>query len=169
MKQGFTREEAERMVETYSDLILRLSCTWLRSTQDAEDVCQTVFLKVLESGRAFDSPAHEKAFLIRTAINVCKDELKAARRRNVNLDACAEQAAPEQTGGEVRDAVAALDEKYRAVVYLHYYEGYTAREIASMLRVPTPTITTRLRRARALLGDMLEGEHYETGTVSQRT
>lgn len=156
--QPYNREQTERLVETYADMLLRLSYTWLGSAHDAEDICQTVFLKVIESGRTFDSPAHEKAFLIRAAINACKDERKAARRRSVPLDACAEQPAPEHDAdSEVRDAVAALDEKYRIVIYLHYYEGYTAREIASMLRVPTPTVTTRLRRARALLGGMLEG------------
>lgn len=153
----YTRQQAERLVETYADMILRLCHTWLRSTHDAEDICQTVFLKVLESGRIFDSPAHEKAFLIRAAVNACKDELKAARRRNVGLDVCAEQPAPEPDRGELAEAIAALDEKYRIVIYLHYYEGYTAREIAAILRVPTPTVTTRLRRARALLGELLEG------------
>ena len=153
----YTREEAARLVETYGDMILRLCHAWLRSPHDAEDICQTVFLKVLESGRTFESPAHEKAFLTRAAVNACKDELKAARRRNVALDACAEQAAPAPNRGELTEAVAALDEKYRIVIYLHYYEGYTAREIASILRVPVPTVTTRLRRARAQLGELLEG------------
>ena len=153
----YTREEAARLVETYADMILRLCHAWLRSPHDAEDICQTVFLKVLESGRTFESPAHEKAFLIRAAVNACKDELKAARRRNVALDACAEQAASAPNRGELAEAVAALDEKYRIVIHLHYYEGYTAREIASILRVPVPTVTTRLRRARAQLGKLLEG------------
>ena len=163
----YTREQAERLVETYADMILRLCYTWLRSTHDAEDVCQTVFLKILESGRTFDDPAHEKAFLIRAAINACKDELKAARRRNVGLDVCAEQPAPEPGGGDLVEAIAALDEKNRIVIYLHYYEGYTAREIAAILRVPTPTVTTRLRRARALLEEMLKGAHDEHETVPQ--
>lgn len=153
----YTREEAARLVETYGDMILRLCHSWLRSPHDAEDICQTVFLKVLERGRTFESPAHEKAFLIRMTINACKDELKAARRRNVALDACPEQTVPASSGGALAEAIAALDENYRIVIYLHYYEGYTAREIASFLRVPVPTVTTRLRRARAQLGKLLEG------------
>ena len=64
MKQ-FDRPEAERLVNTYSDTILRLSYTYLHSVQDAEDICQTVFLKLLTNEAAFDSPAHEKAWIIR--------------------------------------------------------------------------------------------------------
>lgn len=71
MKQ-FDRPEAERLVNTYSDTILRLSYTYLHSVQDAEDICQTVFLKLLTNEAAFDSPAHEKAWIIRTAVNACK-------------------------------------------------------------------------------------------------
>lgn len=72
--------EAERLVEAYSDMILRLSYTYLKSTQDAEDICQTVFLKLLASGKSFDSPEHEKAWIVRTAINACKDERRLPRR-----------------------------------------------------------------------------------------
>ena len=61
------RTEAERLVQTYSDMILRLSYTYLKSTQDAEDICQTVFLKLLTGGMVFDSPEHEKAWILRTA------------------------------------------------------------------------------------------------------
>ena len=74
----FDQEEAERLVNAYSDLILRLSYTYLKSTHDAEDICQTVFLKLLTGGQAFDSPAHEKAWIIRAAANACKDLLRSA-------------------------------------------------------------------------------------------
>ena len=72
------RTEAERLVQTYSDMILRLSYTYLKSTQDAEDICQTVFLKLLTGGMVFDSPEHEKAWILRTAANACKDVLRSA-------------------------------------------------------------------------------------------
>ena len=75
------RTEAERLVQTYSDMILRLSWTYLKSTQDAEDICQTVFLKLLTGGMVFDSPEHEKAWIIRATANACKDALRASHRR----------------------------------------------------------------------------------------
>lgn len=89
------RTEAERLVQTYSDMILRLSYTYLKSTQDAEDICQTVFLKLLTGGMVFDSPEHEKAWIIRATANACKDALRASHRRCVGLEAVAETAAPE--------------------------------------------------------------------------
>ena len=81
MKQ-FNRADAERLVQTYSDLILRLAYTYLKSTHDAEDICQNIFLKLLTGGQTFDSPAHEKAWIIRaTAIGIraCRTGFRCAR------------------------------------------------------------------------------------------
>lgn len=105
--------EAERLVNSYSDLILRLSYTYLKSTQDGEDICQTVLLKLLTGEESFETPEHERAWVIRTAITACKDELRAFRRRAIPLDTLAETAAPEVTRSEVLDAVMALPVKYR--------------------------------------------------------
>ena len=79
--------EAERLVDTYSDMILRLCYTYLKNTQDAEDICQDVFLKLLTGNQTFSSAEHEKAWVLRTASNACKDLLKsAARKRTCPLD-----------------------------------------------------------------------------------
>ena len=77
MKPALEEQEAQRLVETYSDLILRLSYTYLNHTQDAQDICQTVFLKLWEKAPAFVSPDHERAWIIRTTANTCKDLLKS--------------------------------------------------------------------------------------------
>ena len=82
MKQ-FDRADAERLVQTYSDLILRLAYTYLKSTHDAEDICQNIFLKLLTGGQTFDSPAHEKAWIIRATANACKDSLRAAVKQSI--------------------------------------------------------------------------------------
>ena len=156
------RAEAERLVNTYSDLILRLSYTYLKSTHDAEDICQNVFLKLLTSGQTFDSPAHEKAWIIRTAANACKDVLRSAhRRRTVGLEAAAAAAAPPAPDSTVLDAVMALPEKYREAVYLHYYEGYSVREIASLLGRSEAAVTAHLSRGRKSLRITLGGDLYE--------
>lgn len=161
MKQ-FERAEVERLVHTYSDLILRLSYTYLKSTQDAEDICQSVFLKLLTSGKQFESPAHEKAWIIRAAANACKDVLRSAhRRRTVGLEVVAEATAPAAPTSEVMDAVMKLPEKYREAIYLYYYEGYTVREIAAMLGRSEATINAHLSRGRGKLRVMLGGEGYE--------
>ena len=148
------RTEAERLVQTYSDMILRLSYTYLKSTQDAEDICQTVFLKLLTGGMVFDSPEHETA-------NACKDALRASHRRCVGLEAVAETAAPEAPDSTVLDAVMALPKKYREAVYLYYYEGYSVREIASMLGQSEAAVSAHLSRGRKSLRGTLGGEFYE--------
>ena len=161
MKQ-FDKAEAERLVYTYSDLILRLSYTYLKSTHDAEDICQTVFLKLLTSGQTFDSPAHEKAWIIRTTANACKDALRSTfRRRTVALEAAASAAAPEAPDSEVLEAVMALPENYREAVYLHYFEGYSVREIAGLLGRSEAAVTAHLSRGRHKLRTTLGGEYYE--------
>lgn len=159
--------EAERLVNTYSDLILRLSYTYLKSTQDGEDICQTVLLKLLTEDRAFESPEHERAWVVRVAINACKDELRAFRRRAVPLDAAAEAEAPEPPRSEVLDAVMALPENYREAVYLFYYEGYSIDEIAALTGRSGAAVSAHLSRGRKKLKTMLGGDEYgradETG------
>ncbi|MBP3312478.1 MAG: sigma-70 family RNA polymerase sigma factor [Butyricicoccus sp.] len=159
MEQTFDRAEVERLVNTYSDLILRVSYTYLNNTHDAQDICQTVFLKLLTGNRQFRSPEHEKAWMIRTTINACKDLLGSAwHSRTCGIEACAEVAAPEVEDGSLLAAVNMLPEKYRLVIYLHYYEGYSAREIAAMLGENAATVGTRLFRGRKQLKSILGGE-----------
>ena len=153
--------EAERLVNTYSDLILRLSYTYLKSTQDGEDICQTVLLKLLTAERAFDSPAHEKAWVIRATANACKDELRAFRRRTVPLEEAAEAAAPEPPRSEVLEAVMALPEKYREAIYLFYYEGYSIDEIAALTGRSGAAVSAHLSRGRKRLRELLGGKEYE--------
>lgn len=159
MKQMDT-QEAERLVETYSDLILRLSCTWLRSTHDAEDICQTVLLKLLTGEERFDSPEHEKAWVIRTAINACKDELRAFRRRAAPLEDAPEPAAPEVPRSDVLEAVQALPDKYRQAIFLFYYEGYSVKEIAGLTGRSEAAVSAHLSRGRKKLRTMLGGMGY---------
>lgn len=154
--------EAERLVNTYSDLILRLSWTYLRSTQDGEDICQTVLLKLLTGAEAFDSPEHERAWIIRTTVNACKDELRSFRRKVIPLEAAAETAAPEPPRSEVLDAVMALPVKYREAIYLFYYEGYSIDEIAALTGRSGAAVSAHLSRGRKKLKTMLEGESYGT-------
>ena len=145
-------EQAERLVNTYSDLILRLSYTYLHSAQDAEDICQTVFLKCLTSGQVFESRDHEKA---------CKDLLRSAhRQRTVGLELVAEPPAPEAPASYVLEAVMALPVKYRQVIYLYYYEGYSAREIGGLLGQSEASVNTYLSRGRSKLRALLKGDDY---------
>ena len=155
-------EQAERLVNAYADAILRLSYTYLKNTDDAQDICQTIFVKLLTEPRQFESADHERAYVLRMAANACKDLLKSSwRKRTCGLDTILEVPAPEAEDGSVLAAVNALPVNYRTVIYLFYDEGYQASEIASILGVPTATIHTRLARGRAKLKDILGGMEYE--------
>ena len=152
---------ARRLVDLYADTILRISYSYLKQTCDAEDICQTVFLKYLTNDCTFDSIDHEKAWIIRATANACKDSLRAAHRRNVGLEAAAATPAPAAPDSDVLDAVMALPRKYREAVYLHYYEGYSVREIASLLGQSESAVSAHLSRGRKSLRTTLGGDLYE--------
>ena len=148
-------ETISRIVETYSPMLLRLACTRLDDPADAEDIVQEVFLKLLTARPLFRDSEHEKAWLIRTTLHRASDLRRSAARRNVPLEEAA-QAAASQAGSELLTAVRALPEPYSAVIHLYYYEGYSIKEIAKLLGVPTPTVGTRLARGRERLRRLLK-------------
>ena len=144
-------------VQRYSDTVFRAAMHNCSCTADAEDVVQDVFEKLLRYEGRFESEEHLKAWLLRVAINRCRDITRAARQKDTELDEnIPAPAAPED--GSVLDAVRALPENYRNAVYLHYYEGYTAAEVGRMLGTPTNTVLSWLRRARAQLHTLLKEE-----------
>ena len=149
-------ERAEYLVGQYADLLLRIGLTWLGDLDDAKDICQTVLLKLLTGDEQFDSPEHEKAWVIRATANACKDELRSFRRRAVPLEEAAQAPAPEPPRSDVLDAVMALPPKYRAAVYLYYYEGYSVKEAGELLGAKASTVQTWLMRARGQLKTKLK-------------
>ena len=156
--------DAAAFVRRYSGMILRLCFTYSLGRADAQDICKNVFLKLLQSDRRFDSEGETRAFIIRITINECKDVLKSGwRRRSVPLDELIEREVPflpeENTG--VLAAVQRLPIKYREAVYLYYYEGYNAEEIAAMVGAKPAAVRQRLARAREKLRKELEGSGYE--------
>lgn len=155
-------KRAEYLVQTYADSILRLSYSYLKNVHDAQDVSQTVLMKLFSEQLDFDSPEHEKAWILRVTANACKDILKSPwRKRTCDLEAVGQLSAAEEPEGQVLTAVNQLPAPYRSAIYLHYYEGYTAEEIAGIEGVRPNTIYTRLARGREKLRTLLEGEGYE--------
>ena len=151
------QDDAGRLVETYSSMLLRLACTRLENHADAEDVVQEVFLKLLTVRPAFRDAEHEKACLIRTTLHRAADLRKATARRNVPLEEALLASAPEPEN-QLLAAVRALPEKYGAVIHLHYYEGYSLKEIGKLLGLPAATVGTRLARGRERLRQSLKEE-----------
>ena len=155
-----SEEEAARAIGQYGDMVRRLCLVHLKNPADTEDIFQNVFLKYVLSPVVFESPEHEKAWLIRVTLNACKDLVKSFfRSRTVPLEELLDQPAPlSEEHREVLEAVLALPPKYRDAVYLHYYEGYTAAEIGKLLGKNTNTVYTLLTRAREQLRKTLGGD-----------
>ena len=151
--------QARRLVDRYADTILRISFNWFQQRADTEDICQTVFLKYLTAAPHFQDEEHEKAWIIRTAINACKDYRKSAFfRRTVALEEAAELSAPEVEMPELLDDVKRLPKLSRLSIYLYYYEGYSIREIAGMLGKKEGSVAAALSRGRRKLRDILRNE-----------
>lgn len=156
-----SEEEVTRAIQRHSDTVKRICLVHLKNSADTEDIFQNVFLKYALSSAVFENPEHEKAWFIRVTMNACKDLLKSFfRSRTVPLDQVIEQSIdPEDQRSEVLQTVLKLPEKYRRVVYLHYYEGYTAPQIGKLLNKNVNTIYTLMTRARQLLKNELGGEY----------
>ncbi|MEI3346928.1 MAG: sigma-70 family RNA polymerase sigma factor [Dysosmobacter sp.] len=154
-----SEQEAVQAVERYADTVRRVCALHLKNHADTEDIFQTVFLKYVLSTTVFESQEHEKAWFIRVTVNACRDLLKSFfRSRTVSLDALPElPAAMPPDHREVLEAVLSLPEKYRDVVYLHYYETYTAPQISRILGKNVNTVYTLLTRSKQLLREKLEG------------
>ena len=154
-----TRNEVFTLaVQRYSDTVYRTAVHNCRCTADAEDVVQDVFEKLLHYNGIFESEEHLKAWLLRVAINRCRDLTRAAHQKDTELDENLPAPDVLAEDGSVLDAIRTLPENYRNAIYLHYYEGYTAAEIGRMMAVPTNTVLSWLRRARAQLHTMLKEE-----------
>jgi len=135
----------------------------LKNRDDTEDIFQTVFLKYVLSPVSFESEEHEKAWFIRVTINACKDLLKNFFRTHViSIDEVSKQLFELSSDNiDILEAVRSLPPKYKNVVYLHYYEGYTAPEIANILHKNVNTIYTYLTRSKKVLYEKLGGDGYE--------
>lgn len=154
-----TETEFLPLFDRYHNMVYRLALAVTRSPQDAEDVTQVVFLKLLD-GKSVPEPGKERAWLARVTVNACRDLLRSFWRRNAQpLDETISFSSQEE--GALFDAVMALPRKYRVVVHLHYYEGYTCAEIAGMLRIGPSAVSMRLHRARELLRNSLKEDSYE--------
>ena len=153
-------EDVNRVMEAYADMVRRICFVHLKNRHDTEDVFQNVYMKYLLYEGSFESIEHEKAWFVRVTINASTDWLRAlSRRKWVPLDVLAEESVmPGDPSKEVLEAVLRLPEKYRDVIYLFYYEEYTAVEIAKILKKKENTVYTWLSRAKDILREKLGGE-----------
>lgn len=154
-----SEQEMNRVIEEYADTVKRICMLYLKNHADTEDIFQRVFMKYMLKEGTFKSKEHEKAWIIRVTINECKDLLKSFfRRKTVSIEeAYGKELSMKAEETEVLEAVLALPKKNKEVIYLHYYEGYTAPEIGEILGKNVNTIYTLLTRSKEMLKRSLGG------------
>ncbi len=163
-----TNKEIIAIYDRHVDTVYRICYSYMKNKPETEDMVQETFLRLITSGKTFESDRHEKAWLIVTASNVCKDSLKKWWRRDESLeDQPALFRTTEPGHSEVLDAALLLPQEYKVVVYMYYYEGYATKEIAGHLRIPHATVRSRLSRARKMLKTMLGGGADETANYGR--
>ena len=146
-----TKDYISDLLDKYSDMVLRIAYTYLKNRADAEDIVQDVFLRIIDKKPSFNDESHEKSWLIRATINMCKNKVNMFWNKNkCSIDDVQEFAVSDKynTDTSVFQAVMALGEKYRVVVYMYYYEGYSTPEIADVIGKNETTIRSLLHRAR---------------------
>lgn len=159
-----SEQEIHRVIDKYGDMIRRICFLHLKNYQDTEDIFQDVFLKYLLWDGSFESDAHEKSWFARVTINACRDLLRSfTRHTTVSLEeiATVSELPQDPDHQELLQQICSLPPKYRDVIYLFYYEGYSAVEIAKILHKKENTIYTWLDRARKALRKQLGGENHE--------
>ena len=154
------KTQKAEFIEVYSrqvDTVYRVCYSFMKNKADTEDLVQETFLKLLSTKKEFENERHERAWLIVTASNLCKDSLKKWWRKNENIEDFLDIAEePKQEDG-ILDCILRLPNDYKDAVYMYYYEGYTTVEIARHLSCPEATVRSRLMRAKKKLQIMLGG------------
>lgn len=167
-----SEENYSEIVKKYADTVYRVALSYSKSVQDAEDVAQSVFLKLLTKNVHFTDEEHIRRWLIKVTVNECKNIWNSFWRKNVDTVELLPETLPseENSHNQVYEEVMNLPEKYRIVIYLYYYEEYSTKEIADILHVKEATIRTRLVRGRKLLKmqlDYQEAGYKETSNCLQ--
>lgn len=163
MKETLRRTDKE-ITEIYMrhrKTVYRVCYAYMKNPADTEDAVQDTFVQMIRKGPVFENEEHEKAWLIRTAENVCRNVLRYWWRRHEDIDDHYDLQSPDHSEADsLMQTVMALPDKYKTVVYLYYYEGYSSAEIAGMLGRPQSTIRNYMTEARRLLKER-SGEDFD--------
>lgn len=166
MKEKMCTQEFEQIYERYKTMLYRIAFTYLKNNDDVEDVLQEVFCKRFYHAPAFKDEEHEKFWMIRITVNLSKDSLRSFWRRNVatmeeilHLSDVVRWNFTEEEK-DIFKKVIMLPEKQKTAIYLHYYEGYSCKEIADILKCKESAVKMRLKKGRELLKLHLEKEGF---------
>ena len=148
--------EIEEIYARHADMVYRICFSFMKNKSDAEDMLQTAFLRLISAEPKFKDGEHEKAWLIKTASNLCRDRLKSKWYKTRSSEEAAEKQSEFAEIDETLQQVLRLPDKYKTAVYMYYYEEYTTEEIAKILKKPASTVRGHLREARILLKEIME-------------
>lgn len=152
-------QEYKRLTNLYIDMVYRVALNGCKNKYDADDIVQETFLKLLKCKKKFESDEHARNWLLRVAVNECNSMWNSSWRKKVILTDEQEDKpvfpTPEQS--ELYELVMQMPPKYRQVIYLYYFEGFSVREVASILKISETAVQTRLQRARNKLKEQLGG------------
>lgn len=147
----------EQIYERHVDTVYRVAMLYLNNPQDAEDATQNAFINLMKHPQTFTSEEHEKAWLIVTVTNLCKNQLSHwFRKKRTDFEVVAESMHEHEERDELLPLVYALPEELKTIVYMYYYEGYSTREISQYLQLNESTLRSKMQKARAMLKLELE-------------
>jgi RNA polymerase sigma factor (sigma-70 family) len=149
------------VITKYADLVFRLCIVYLKNKADAEDAFQDIFIKLYKKNGKFNDEEHIKAWLIRCTTNHCKNILASHWNRfRTPIDDLIIPIEDKQDN-ELSKYVMKLPFKYKAVIYLYYYEGYNSLETSKILNIKEATVRTHLKRGREILKKELTNGGFE--------
>ncbi|MGN0484342.1 MAG: RNA polymerase sigma factor [Lachnospiraceae bacterium] len=161
---GKSEYPIEEVIDRYNEMLFRLAMARMQQKEDAEEVVQDTFLRLItqvKKGKTFEDEEHLKAWLLTVAVNRGKSILTLAwNRRTQGMSEVHEMAAPENEEGYAYAFVSRLPEKYRVAIDLFYYEELTTEQIAAIMKTKPATVRSYLHRGRERLKEMMEAENY---------
>lgn len=152
-------QEYKRLTNLYIDMVYRVALNGCKNKYDADDIVQETFLKLLKCKKQFESDEHVRNWLLRVAVNECNSMWNSSWHKKVVLkDEQDEKLVFEtQEQSDLYELVMQMSPKYRQVIYLYYFEEFSVREVASILKISETAVQTRLQRARNKLKEQLGG------------
>lgn len=149
------------MYEKHAKTLYGVCLLYLKNKDDAEEAVTESFIKLMESKPVFENDSHEKSYLIKIAVNTCKNLLKSGWRKNVVHDEDVLMYMTTSEEESIMEEILSLPPKYRVIIYMYYYQGYKAQEIADIMNISLSAVLSRLSRGRKRLKDILtEGGFY---------
>lgn len=161
MSDVFEQSSVQRIFEEYGEMLYKICIVMLRNAHDAEDAVQDVLIKYMVKKPVFDTDGYEKAWLIRVAMNLCKDWLRFKRKHpQTDIESLHTTYAEESEERKVLEVLMNMPPRYKEVLLLYYFEEYKSHEIGKMLRITESAVRKRLERGRNILKKSLEENDY---------